>query len=1035
MHSKILPSLLLVAVLWSTTPAIFAQQSSPRSPSADRYLKILAALGKHEYIQAFAESKSLILDDPGFPLAYEKLFHAARRRGELEEARTFFASLLINSPKNPRGHFGLGLIARQRGDENAAFEDFKRCLQAVPEFVPAYIAMADTAQALNRLLELEPFILSLPQTAASLYGLSYLRYSQVRYQAAIELSEEALVVDPLLLEAYKTKAQSLYALNRYADAQQAAETLIKEVTAPEKVELRISGLIIKGIASAVTGDSVAGVADLTSAYRLSIDVGNQALEESVHSQFAFVYDRQNDCAQSLRHAQAALALGTELRSRYLSRYVNNIGAVYACLGDSAEAANYYQQALKIQASLKSPDKSIQFTLLTNIAGNLANRAEALALLEQALTLSKDIQNKVMELRARLRLATLYSQNGDYLDALAHAKAALQIAQETGVAFQEGKSWNQLGTIHFSLFETNQAIDDYRRALAIGERTEAPQIVWEAQAGIAAALHRQGNSEQAAQHYRQAVETIDGIRSRIGIPEDRASFLVGKIDVYKKLLGVLFELQDKDKSKQAEAFRYAERARARAFSDLLAEAKIDPEQSAAPDLLNQKQELQRRISQLTAQLIKERSQETSKQNKPKIGDLEKGLAQADSELSDWLREVRRRNPRYASLKYPEPVTLVDVQRILDDRTILLSYSLANPKSFLFAVSRNDFQVRELPSEITISSDVQALLAAIIDKNNPAPQKYRRLVTRLSRELLQPVGRILAGKKALVIVADGTLHRLPFESLVLPNTPAGGDLRRLPYLIREFAISYAPSASVLVELHNETHEPAPKGFIAFGDPIYGTRPEDAIASTLRTANDGRFNLQRLPYSQTEIDGIAQLFAQEDREIFFGAEASEENVKAPERLSRYRMVHFSTHGYVNETRPRFSGLVLSLPQDRSLTAANSQWEDGLLSAYEILNLKLKADLVVLSACETGLGKEVKGEGLMSLTRAFMYAGTPSVVVSLWNVNDESAADIMIRFYRNLKIGGMNKSEALRRAKLETISDNGFPFFWAPFVLVGKP
>jgi CHAT domain-containing protein len=141
---------------------------------------------------------------------------------------------------------------------------------------------------------------------------------------------------------------------------------------------------------------------------------------------------------------------------------------------------------------------------------------------------------------------------------------------------------------------------------------------------------------------------------------------------------------------------------------------------------------------------------------------------------------------------------------------------------------------------------------------------------------------------------------------------------------------------------------------------------------------------------------------------------------------MVHFSTHGYLNEARPKFSGLVLSLPR-------SELQEDGLLSAYEIFNLKLNADLVVLSACETGLGKEVKGEGLMSLTRAFMYAGTPSVVVSLWNVNDQSAADLMIRFYRNLQTG-MTKGEALRQAQLETIRDNGFPFFWAPFVLIGK-
>jgi CHAT domain-containing protein len=337
---------------------------------------------------------------------------------------------------------------------------------------------------------------------------------------------------------------------------------------------------------------------------------------------------------------------------------------------------------------------------------------------------------------------------------------------------------------------------------------------------------------------------------------------------------------------------------------------------------------------------------------------------------------------------------------------------------------------------LGESVQKLLAAITDRNKPAPDEYRRQATRLSQQLLQPISRMLVGKRALVIVADGSLHRLPFEVLFLPDTSSRGDLRALPYLIRRFAISYAPSASVLVELQHDPHQTAPKGFIAFGDPIYDPPAAGVFASALRaTSPAGRINLQPLPYSHTEIDGIAKLFARDDRELFFGEAASEENVKAPDRLARYRLVHFSTHGYINETRPRFSGLVLSLqPVNPQSAIRDPQSEDGVLSAYEIFNLKLKADLVVLSACETGLGKEVKGEGLMSLTRAFMYAGTPSVVVSLWNVNDESAADLMIRFYRNLQTG-KSKSEALRQAQLETINDNGFPFFWAPFVLVGKP
>lgn len=1005
-------SLLAVLLLFNGHFSAHAQQPPASTRTADRYLNILNALGKKDYEKAIADSESLIRDDPAFPLVYEKLVNAAQRAGDPDRARIFFTSLTTN---NPRGHFGIGLIQSQQGELAAAIEQYRQCLQVVPDFVPAYIALVNAAGTLNRFPEVELFIDSLPPTASSRYGLSYLRYMQRRYQEAIELSEQALLIDPQLSETYKTRAQSLYALGRYADARKAAQILQQEVTAPEKIELRLSGMIIGAVATAVTGNRAEAIAELNTAYQGIVEVGNPELEENVHSQLAYLYDLQNECAQSLQHAKAVLALGKELKSRYVGRYIGNVGGAYACLGDMTEAINYYNQALEISADPQNPDSSNLVSLLTNIAeAKVANYAEALPMLERASVVSQSITNPTMKMRVLLGLGALYQENGDHARALELTRSALKIAQQTGVAVPEGNSWNLLGRIYFSMSDVAQAAEAHRRALDIGGRTNTPQVVWNALAGMAAVFEKQGKVELAAQHYQQAIDTIEDVRSRIGISEDRASFLADKVEIYKKLIGLLIASK-----RNVEAFHCVERARARAFLDLLAEAKVDVE-NAAPDLTKRQQELQHRISQLTTQLIKE-------QDKTKIAELEKELSRADTELADWLRELRRRNPRYAALKYPEPITLATAQRLLDEQTILLSYSLAEPQSFLFALTRTDFQVKRLPSEATLRESVHKFLAAITDRNNPAPVEYRRQAARLSQFLLQPISTMLAGKKRLVIVADGALQRLPFEALLLPGTAAQGDLRRLPYLVRRFAVSYAPSASVLAELQNEPRAAAPRGFIAFGDPVYEQRAEGAIASTLRAGGMERVNLQPLPHSREEITGIAKLFTDDERAVFFAEDASEENVKTPERLSRYRMVHFSTHGYVNEARPRFSGLLLSSPR------TNRQLEDGLLSAYEVFNLKLQADLVVLSACETGLGKEVKGEGLMSLMRAFMYAGASSVVVSLWNVNDESASDLMIRFYRNLKTG-MSKGEALRQAQLETINDNGFPFFWAPFILVGK-
>jgi CHAT domain-containing protein len=315
------------------------------------------------------------------------------------------------------------------------------------------------------------------------------------------------------------------------------------------------------------------------------------------------------------------------------------------------------------------------------------------------------------------------------------------------------------------------------------------------------------------------------------------------------------------------------------------------------------------------------------------------------------------------------------------------------------------------------------------------------------LIQPAGGLLAGKRELIIVADDALHRLPFEVLLgSPSTKAAtvasSDPRRWPYLVGQFAISYAPSASVWASLrnHRENADAPQKAYVAFADPDYdrgGQEQKDSVIASLTRGDGGeRLKLARLPHSQREVEHIARLFSKDEADLYLHASANEENVKAKDRLSRYRIVHFSAHGLINEHRPRFSGILLSTPATGKdgKTAAE---EDGLLSAYEVFNLKLNAELVVLSACETGLGKEVKGEGMMGLMRAFIYAGAPSVVVSLWKVDDEGAADLMIGFYRHWQGSGrgkLSKPEALRRAQLDAIKQGSLPYYWAPFILVGK-
>lgn len=1027
--------------------ASFGQTTSGQLSANERYRAVSRLMAQQKYEEAITESKALIEEFPNYHNGYLALALAAGEANQLDQTRVWLEAQLARVPTRPMAFVGLAQVSNASKNFAAAIEHYHNYLQQSPDDDRAAAMLANDYNNQKDSAAAETYFKSLlavrPESASGHQGLGVLYTLLDRRADALAEFDQVIALrgDNIISYSYMG-----FVLSREG---RSPEGIAKLVLSLPSLQANPDDLLERQVLTQLgdlyrrSGNYVDAARTLGRLLELARAADDLRGEEAALGQLGSLHERQSNYLEALKYWQQALEVSEAITLRrskirtYPHRHLGGIGDVYYGLGDLESAEQAYLEALKLSA--KAKDERNQSSMLKSLGDVYVEQgkfSEALSTYQQALAQGEQQADLTNRLGALNGLSALHRQLGNHQQALANVQRALKILEGRTEPLWQGESWNNLGNLHLRFREMPEAVAAFQKTLAIDQTTMPPRIVWEANSGLATAYGQLGQRDKAREHYQSAVAKMESTRANLGGEVEKAGFFQDKVAVYKNLITLLVNAPAKEirSGDSAVAFNYVERARARAFLDKLAEARVEVTENTTPDLLKRQQELQQRISQLTAQLIKERSPETDKQNKAKIGDLEKGLAQADADLADWLRELRRRNPRYAALKYPEPITLSETQRMLDDKTVLLSYSLAESESFLFAVSRTDFQVRRLPSEKTIDANVQKLLAAITDKNNPAPAEYRRHAASLSQQLLQPVSRMLAGKRKLIVVADGALHRLPFEVLFQPGVPQRGDLRQWPFLVRQFAISYAPSASVLAELQKEPRETAPKGFIAFGDPRYEPA-QGAIAATLRaTSASGRLNFQPLPYSHTEIEGIAKLFAKDDRELFFREAATEENVKVPERLSSYRMIHFSTHGYVNEARPRFSGLVLSLSHNSSAEKTNPPTEDGLLAAYEIFNLKLKADLVVLSACETGLGKEVKGEGLMSLTRAFMYAGTPSVVVSLWNVNDQSAADLMIRFYRHLQ-AGKTKSEALRQAQLETIRDNGFPFFWAPFVLVGKP
>ncbi len=500
--------------------------------------------------------------------------------------------------------------------------------------------------------------------------------------------------------------------------------------------------------------------------------------------------------------------------------------------------------------------------------------------------------------------------------------------------------------------------------------------------------------------------------------------------------------DPDGGHVAAALGASESARARGLLDLLAEGRVDVKQGIAPALKQKESEIAARIAFLQSQVL----DELAGGGRGALGGarLEAELAQAEEDRERLEGQIRREHPHYAAVRDPIPLQVGQIQELLDPRTALLEYSVGEEISYLFVVTRDGLRGYPLPPAAELAKLVDSFRQAIHEPSRLLYARYVDAAQRLYQILVAPALGSLRDKPHLIVSPDGPLLLLSFEALLTasPNPGGAGSLYGdLPYLIRERSVTYAPSASVLAELarsNQQAAEPvAGKAFLGFGDPEYGDAgaPPASDAPELPAGSVERFfqtaglsRPRRLAASRQEVLDIAALYSPELSEVHLGADASEDRVKNSPSLKSARRIHFAVHGFLDPRQPARSGLILAREGDL-------RGEDGLLQVYEIFNLELDADLVVLSACDTALGNAVMGEGLIGMTRAFLYAGAASVVVSLWQVSDTSTAELMVSFYRHLN-ETEDTAEALRLAKLELIRKGlDHPYHWAPVILIGRP
>jgi CHAT domain-containing protein len=605
-------------------------------------------------------------------------------------------------------------------------------------------------------------------------------------------------------------------------------------------------------------------------------------------------------------------------------------------------------------------------------------------------------------------------------------------------------------------------------------------------------------ESALANFQDAIATVETLRAgSLRADESRTIFLSTTKDVFDDAANAFAEmallsapasgnsaeaLSGKALEYAAAAFRISEQSRARSLLDLLSETNAAVTQGIPPELLKRKQDNLDGQQEIAEALTGISLATDSEKKKP--SDLESALEKLQTEFEEIENQIRTASPRYASLTAGKPLSLAEVQSgVLDEQTVLLEYSLGRDASYLWAVTKSAVSLYKLPARQVLDKLATDLRGQLIPSKlqrrivgidvmadsqrglgvstTPFAEDAAAFVTASSalyKAAVEPAGKVL-GEKRLLIVGDGALNYVPFEALV--KSPESADYSSLPYLIKSNEVIYAPSASVVGVIKQQNNNREGRAMLILADPVFnsndarakGAAPsananetrglgiqsaltdvtgQDAAATAGSTKMQG-LPLARLTGTRTEAEQIVKLAktsgAQAD--LWLDLDANEGNIETRD-VTKYRIVHIATHGLLNAERPQFTGLVLSLVGNKT--------EDGFLRTDEVFNLRLGSPLVMLSACETGLGKEKRGEGVMGLTRAFMYAGAPTVGVSLWSVADKSTAELMTDFYKRLlgsPIGpaAVSPSAAMRDAQLAMIAGKKYsaPFYWAPFVLVG--
>ena len=801
-----------------------------------------------------------------------------------------------------------------------------------------------------------------------------------------------------------------------------------------------------GLAYSKLGESQKALEYYSQSLTLAQARGDRRGEAIALNNIGRVYSELGDNQKAKEYYRQSLPLRRAVGDRGgESTTLSNIGLVYSKLGENQKALEYYSQSLTLTQALG--DRRGEGIALNNIGraySELGENQKALEYYSQSLTLAQALGDRRGEAIALNNIGRAYSELGENQKAKEYYNQSLPLRRAVGDRRGEAITLNNIGSVYSKLGEKQKALEYYSQSLglsrAVDDRVGEALTLY----SIAAAKRDRGNLTEALTDIEASLKIIESLRTKIASPELRASYFATVQDYYQFYIDLLMQLHKTNPKSgyDTKAFEASERSRARSLLELLQEANANIRQSVAPELLQRERSVQQQLDALEKRRVEvlNRPNYTPTQE----AELEQQRQTLIAQYQDIQTQIRATSPRYAALTQPQPLTLAQIQQqILDENTILLQYSLGKERSYLWAVTKTSITTYELPKAADIETNARKFRAAVTaPSSRNSPNQIAQANDAISQIILQPVAAQL-GQKRLLIVGDGILNYVPFAALSLPGKSGENGN---PPLIVDHEIVLLPSASTLGILRQNysDRQPPTRTLAILADPVFS--PEDervknqSTATNLqaiesvnlglsRSGRDNNLQLSRLNFTRQEAQIIQALIPANFRTESLDFEASRA-VATSQNLSQYKIIHFATHGLANSTNPELSGIILSLVDEKGNPL------NGFLRLTDIFNLKLAADLVVLSACQTGLGQNIQGEGMVGLTRGFMYAGAKRVVVSLWSVDDEGTAALMSSFYQKMLQKGLTPAAALRAAQLEMWKQEKWksPYYWVAFTLQGE-